>query len=583
MKNYLHQLYFLLGEDRRKLPGLGLLFLLVSLFELVGIGLLGPYVALLVSPDAWMTSLSPWARSILGANDYKSLVYWFGLMLLSIFLLKSVMMTWANYLIVRFSQDQQRRLRANLLQAFQATSWPAFLSRTNGSRSNAIIIGASHFSQLTYELLRFLSDATVVVLLFVLLAWTNVKALLLLVSLLLVPLWLYDILVKRRLKRLGETSERTIIRIIDLVNEAMNGFKEVRLLGRERFFSDQVRQASIEHADSQAGIALTQFVSRQLLELILVAFVVLLTLGLAGSAQSPAAMLPTLGVLCGAAVRLLPIAKNSSDTFSHLRRYRTVIQILYEDIQTWEKMTAGSNVLALQPKDIGRFQSLELAAVDFSYPGATKPVLSKVGFSLRAGEAVGLVGQSGAGKTTFLDLLLGLLEPGAGTILINGNNADALPAWWQQKVTYMPQDALIINDTLANNITMASSDEVVDRTRLDHAIAMARLADLVTDWPRGINTLLGPGGVRLSGGQKQRVALARALYHRREVLVLDEITANLDQKTEQEIFEGIASLKGSLAIVVVSHDVALLTFCDRIYALDESRLVDTPHERLEPA
>lgn len=571
MVEYFAQLYSLLGDDRRRLPLLLSIFVAVSLFDLVGIGLLGPYIALLVSPaDTWQ-KFSAFVPSWVGLDSYRAMVFGMGIMLLLIFAAKAVILTRANLLIMQFSQDQQRRLRGELLRAFQAMPYLDFLEKSKGERVNSIIIGASHYSQLIFELLRLASDALVAAGLFMLLLWTNATGVLALALLVLVPIAIHDRLAKQRLRELGKVSENTIGRIVDLVNGAMEGFKEFKILGEETFFADQAATASSLHADSQVGIAHIKLVARHMLELTLVIFVVLLTFGLIGLQHTPAEILPMFGVFCGAAIRLLPISKHCTETLGHLWGYRSVIQTLYADVHSLPR-DESSDKSDIPAPVRSPFRTLELKGINFQYPGMTAPVLQELDLTLRAGESIGIVGRSGAGKTTLLDLLLGLIAPTSGSVSVDGNSSAQLGDAWLGRATYLPQEALIVDDTLERNITLGSIVDATTKQHLEQVIARAQLTEMVSRLPHGTDTRLGAHGVRLSGGQRQRVALARALFHQREILVLDEITASLDEETERDVFTQIASLRGKTTIVVVAHDRSLLSFCDRVYSVDRGRL-----------
>jgi ABC-type bacteriocin/lantibiotic exporter with double-glycine peptidase domain len=200
----------------------------------------------------------------------------------------------------------------------------------------------------------------------------------------------------------------------------------------------------------------------------------------------------------------------------------------------------------------GEFRDLVVSSVSFSYENSGRDALKDICLRVSAGESIGLIGTSGAGKTTLVDVLLGLLEPQCGEILYNGEALSLVMSKWRGQVAYLPQQIFLIDDTLRRNVALGESDDLIDEDRLLGALRQARLVDLVEELPSGVNTVIGERGVRLSGGQRQRVALARAFYHGRNVLVMDEATSALDNDTEKEIVSEIQRLKGLKTMIVIA-------------------------------
>ena len=205
--------------------------------------------------------------------------------------------------------------------------------------------------------------------------------------------------------------------------------------------------------------------------------------------------------------------------------------------------------------------------VSFKYKNSESPTISNLSLSVQKGASIGIVGSSGAGKTTLIDIFLGLLKPVSGEIFYNNKSIMGRENIWMSKVAYIPQQVLLLDDTLANNITLPANKVHIDETKLMSAIKKAGLNDLVKQLPDGINTKLGDNGSRISGGQKQRVALARAFYHDREVLVMDESTSSLDKDTEKEIVDEIKMLQGTVTMIIISHNMSTIENCNKVYKI----------------
>ena len=232
----------------------------------------------------------------------------------------------------------------------------------------------------------------------------------------------------------------------------------------------------------------------------------------------------------------------------------------------------------------GEFHKLVLDGIQYFYPESKMPALDQISLRIQEGETVGFIGPSGAGKTTLVDLILGLLKPSKGSLLYNGEELKGSLSRWQSQIAYLPQQVFLIDNTLRNNVALGINDNEIDDQLVHESLYNASLKAFVDTLPQGVETKLGERGVRLSGGQRQRVAIARAFYHGRNVLVMDEATSALDHETESEIVEEIKRLKGKKTIIVIAHRLTTVEHCDRIYCLEKGKIVNSgpPSKILAP-
>jgi ABC-type bacteriocin/lantibiotic exporter with double-glycine peptidase domain len=215
-----------------------------------------------------------------------------------------------------------------------------------------------------------------------------------------------------------------------------------------------------------------------------------------------------------------------------------------------------------------------MRSISFKYEGATKASLKEINFSLKKGDSIGIIGTSGAGKTTLIDVLLGLLNPQKGVIYLDDNKLTG-DRWddWRKQVAYIPQEIFLFDDSLKKNIALGIKEELIDDERLNKAVSQAQLRSLVEELPQGVDTIIGEHGVLLSGGQRQRIALARAFYFQRNVLIMDEATSALDDATEKEITKEIRMLKNKVTMIVIAHRFSTVQHCDKIYRLENGEIV----------
>lgn len=298
-----------------------------------------------------------------------------------------------------------------------------------------------------------------------------------------------------------------------------------------------------------------------------------------------------LGVFALALFRLMPAVTNLLGTVNGLRYNSYILDKLYLDLK--EQETLNSKVFISQLLNAGKASSRKvnelndelmvlpflneilLRKITYRYPNVEENALSEISLTIKRGQSIGLIGRSGAGKTTLVDVILGLLTPQAGDIKLDGVSIYQDLRSWQNLIGYVPQSIFLTDDTLERNIAFGVPDHLIDAEKLQRAIRSVQLSELVEQLPEGIKTILGERGVRLSGGQRQRVGIARALYHEREVLVLDEATAALDNETESLVSDAIKALGGTKTIIIIAHRLSTIKHCDLIYRMEQGRIVNS--------
>jgi len=278
--------------------------------------------------------------------------------------------------------------------------------------------------------------------------------------------------------------------------------------------------------------------------------------------------IPILGVFTAAGFRILPSIQRILNAIQHLRFGLPTISTLTEEL----KLSIPDFTMN-KSQDIHFKDTLKLDRISYTYPGISKMVLNNISLEIRKGESIGLIGESGVGKSTLVDIILGLLSLDHGEVKIDGKNIQQSLRNWQNKIGYVPQSIYLCDDTICKNVAFGLSDEEIDKSLLKEAIRSAQLEKFVKSLPSGLDTTVGERGVRISGGQRQRIGIARALYHNPEVLVLDEATSSLDINTEKGVIDAVNVLRGNKTIIIVTHRLTTVEQCDRIYRLQEGKIV----------
>jgi len=573
IKSYFKQIYYLLGEDKKKIPFLVFIFLILSILDLVGIGLIGPYIALVADLDTASVLFDKVTEIFSISRDENHLLQTFSYVLLSIFIIKTIFVVWINKRIIQFSENQQVRLKSFLMQAYQSLPYTEYIRRNSSEYVYSIQQLTSQYSgQVVLPLLRTVSDGMVALFILILLAFQDMFALTLLVFLLGFMITLNDVFFRDSLKTYGEEINNASAITIQGVREGMDGLKEIRVLGKERHFYQMVHINAKKQAFFGTKALTLSMSPKYMLELTMISFVVLFVLGTLFLGGNIDTLLPTLSVFGVASLRLFPAANTLIQSLIQIRYSRDSVSRLYNDYYKL-KQPSGKEDQPVSTQMPKQFQVLKLDRVSFTYPQSEFKALNEISLEINAGESIGLIGPSGSGKTTLVDMLLGLLEPQQGNIQYNGEGVKTVLQQWRSQAAYIPQQVFLIDDTLRHNVAFGIDNDEIDNDRLQESLRQSKLIKVVEQLPQGVETILGENGVRLSGGQRQRVALARAFYHGRDILVMDEATSALDDQTEQEIVKEIDQLKGKKTMIVIAHRLTTLKHCNRIYKLENGRVV----------
>jgi ATP-binding cassette, subfamily B, bacterial PglK len=566
-KNFFNKVIYLMADDAKQLPRLVALVLALSLLDLASIGLIAPYVSMILQPESFTENYKEFNFLFDSFETVAGLVSFFGAILICVFCAKTVGGIFINKAILVFCYTQGVALRTFLISSYQNLPYEEYLERNSSEYIyNMQTLAEQYFKQILQSILRIASEGIVIILISTLLMWTNFLAFSMLFCLMAGALYIYDRGFRRNLNLYGELSNKSSIAITRGIREGMNGIKEIRILGKESYFYSLVKKGALDYLSVNIKSQVIATAPRYFLELIIMTFIVLISIMTITAGDDMVSLIPVLGMFGIASIRILPSINQIIAGIVQVRIGKNAVDILYKDVKNLEKVGNGS-----QSSKVSRssFESIALNDVMFKYKGAEKSTINGTSLSIQKGESIGIIGQSGAGKSTLIDIILGLLEPDSGEVLYNNEPISRCEGDWVSKIAYIPQQVLLLDDSLSKNITLTHDEALVDQDRLLRSIEKARLNSLVAQLPDGVNTELGDNGLRISGGQRQRVALARAFYHSREVLIMDESTSSLDKQTEQEIVEEIKILQGKITMIVISHSMSTIEHCDKVYRIQD--------------
>lgn len=576
MRQYLEEYFYILGEARRHVPIILALILTSASLDLFGLSLIPLLVGSIMSLGTPSTQPVPSLFSGLlpAANDVRFLIALSGLVIAA-FALKGVAAYKMQRAIIRFSELHRSSTMTRLMRAYLAKPYEFHLSRNSATLINAIVTLTWTYSNCVLAAsIKLLADVVLFLAVVALLAITDWMAITILVAILSLVLLAYYRFIRVRLDELAPRAANVSARVLRAATEAIGSFKEVRLLGVEKWFVDELASNATEHGNLTAQITSLQVVPRYLIETALVLFFVFFALVEFIVRGGTSHLIPILAVFAIAGLRLMPTVTSLIVGVQNLRAGRFALSELVRDLRNIEEYVPPTSVGGRSSNLPIRFREAIFHEVDYTYPESREASLNNISFEVNAGEAVGIIGKSGAGKSTLADVLLGLLSPSRGTISINGEDIRGITRRWQAAIAYIPQSIFLTDDSLRRNIAFGVPEEMINDVKVQLALESAQLSEFVKSLPRGVETLVGENGVRLSGGQRQRVAIARALYHDRQVILMDEATAALDHETEREVVNAIGRLRGVQTLIIIAHRLSTLSSCDRVIRMEKGRIVE---------
>ncbi len=544
------------------------MMIVAMLLEMLGIGLVVPALAFMTRGDAEPSPLMASWLARLGNPTQTQLIMGGLVVLLGVYAVKTLFLLVVAYWQSRFVAALQASMGRRLFANYLAQPWTFHLQR-NSAELARNILEVQGFGATCTSLLGTAAESLVLVGIVALLLWFEPLGAMVVGGVLAAATWLFSRFTNPRLVRWGEGRYRHLALLQQHLQQGLGGAKDVKIRGCEAEFVEQYRKHSDIVAHLQARQSLVQQAPRLWLEMLAVVALCLLTAVMLWSGRPSAALIPTLGLFATAAFRLLPSVNRLSQATQNLRYSSSVINVLQRDL-------ALTGPVSLPTSDRIPFRdAIVVDGVTFCFPNNPTPALDNVTIRIPYGSSVGIVGGSGAGKSTAVDILLGLLDPTAGKVTVDGIDIHHQLRGWQNLIGYVPQSIYLCDDSLRRNVAFGVPSERIDEAALDRAIRAASLDTFVATLPAGLETLVGERGVRLSGGQRQRIGIARALYHDPEVLVLDEATSALDTATESDVMAAVNSLHGRKTLVIVAHRLSTVEQCDVLVRLEHGRLVKT--------
>lgn len=577
MYESLKKIYLLLPrKDHLKFGLLFVMMIVASFFELVGIGLIPAFVISIAEPQK-IFDLYIVGDLLLdyGIDNSQKLAFFGASLLITAYIFKNIYLTYFQYLKQKFVLNKKLVLQNRLFKAYMTAPYTFYLSKNSAELLRNV--NGEVGKIITGTMLPLLDiSLNTIMFLFIVVTLLVLEPVITIITVIMMGGggYLFLKITQKKTEDSGRISRLASGDMNRMILQGLGGFKEARVLNRENLFLKQYNKFAKRGIGAHIYQTVVKSLPKPIIETLLVVGILTVTLIMVYEGRSFSEIIPVLTLFGVAAVKLMPIFNTFIQQITSIRYSADAVHAVYEDLNYLENNYPQFRESILSETDRMKLDNgISIQNVSYQYPESDEYAVKNVNLDIPKGSAVAFVGASGAGKTTMVDIILGLLEPVNGKILVDGVDISKNLRGWMKNIGYIQQSDYLFDERIFRNIAFGIPDDEINDEKLNNAINAAQLNELIKKMPNGLRTRVGERGIRLSGGQRQRVTIARALYNNPQVLVMDEATSALDNITEKYVIEAIERLRGDRTIIMIAHRLTTVKNCDVIYLMEEGEIV----------
>lgn len=572
----LNKIFYCISERNRLLVGFVLVIIILGgAVELIGVSLFNPFLEVLMNQESVETN--QWLNLVYRMFPFGNTTNFLACIataIIFVYIFKNAFMVWQKNYIYKYSYNLQKEISERLLSTFIYMPYTFFLNVNIAELQRTLLIDTDYFSKAVIHTLELLSEVFVCMTLCIYLFTVSHSISLIVVVILVIFMSIFIKISRSFTRSSSKRSQAYSTALQKDINQSFGGIKEIKVLGREQTFIDDYSHVIVNYTRMQRFIRLLGIVPKYVIEAgsitgMLLAIILKMYFG----RSDFQAFIPQLGVFAVAAFRLMPSVGRINEHYNAVVTATPSVDVIYRYVRSVEERDQAEDPGTQRDKEWRLQEALHIRHVSYAYPNTDVNVIDDVSFDIPKGKTVAFIGSSGAGKSTMVDLILGVLSPQNGVICADDMNIGKNPRTWQQEVGYIPQTIYLSDDTIRNNIAFGIPADEINEDAVRLAVERAQLVDFIASLPDGLDTVVGDRGVRISGGQRQRIGIARALYHDPEVLFLDEATSALDNDTETAVMEAIDGLHGQKTMIIIAHRLTTIRNADQIYEIGDGKVI----------
>ena len=558
-------------KEKLKFAILTIMVVIGSFFELLSISLFSPFIELIMDSKAINdNTVLVYIKNLLSLQKTEDFLTLLAIVIMLVYIIKNVFIIWQKNVIYQFSYGMQRKLSTRLLKAYMHEPYTFHLKKNISELQRSMQEDAGQFANGMLHFMEMVAEVCVCIVIGVYLFIVSKSITVIIVGLLITCLCIFTVITKKYSHEWGIEGQKSKAKIYQWMNQALGGIKEIKVLNRENIF---VRNYDEYHGRYVRVLRLNRLIGtmpKYIIEMVsIVGMLVAIIVKMHFGQKELQDFVPQLATFAVAAFRLLPATGRINEHMSAVIYASPSVDLIFHDLKEVEALDY-TNKPVDQTWHFDR--QLDIKHVSYHYPDSSVNVIEDVSFKIEKGKTVAFIGASGAGKSTIVDIILGLLPPTMGKVLADDLDIYKNLPTWQKEIGYIPQTIYLSDDTIRNNIAFGIDEKQIDEEAIERALKQAQLFEFVDSLAEGLDTLVGDRGVRLSGGQRQRIGIARALYHNPEVLVLDEATSALDTDTEKAVMEAIDNFKGEKTIIIIAHRLTTIKNADIVYEVADGKV-----------
>ena len=565
--------YIFTTRDKIKIGILMVAVVIGSFLELLAVSLFQPFINLIMDTSSLKDSrVMSYVYARFGFDEINYFLAMIAGIIIAVYIVKNIYIIVEKNAIYKFSYRIQRTMSTDLLKAYMKEPYTFHLGKNISVLQRSMQEDTDQFTKGIIHMLEMVAEVCVCIAIGVYLFIVSKSITIIIVALLIACLAIFSVISKKYSSAWGREGQVYKSRIYQWMNQSLGGIKEIKVLGREKSFIDHYDHYFAKYVRVLRLNRLIGVIPKHIIEMVCMTGLLLAIIFKIFFGQKDLIeFVPQLAVFAVAAFRLLPSVGKINEHLSAVLYAMPSLDLIYNDLKEVESL----EVTEQKKDDSWKLNhAIEVKNVSYHYPDGEENVIEHASFTIQKGEMVAFVGASGAGKSTMVDILLGLLKPQYGKIYADDMNIQKNILTWQKEIGYIPQTIYLSDDTIRNNVAFGVPEDQINEQAVQHALEQAQLSEFIDSLPAGLDTFVGDRGVRLSGGQRQRIGIARALYHDPEILVLDEATSALDTETETAVMKAIDSLQGQKTILVIAHRLTTIKKADRFFEVANGQVIE---------